>query len=668
MERPDGYDSPELEAQHEIAEVPARVLILDAGSQYQKLIDRRVRELGVRCDIAPLDAPTELLEQYDSFIISGGPASVDGDDAPDYNPDIFELNKPVLGICYGQQLVAQHFGGEVGAHGAGREDGKTSISVDTESALFSGFNGKQQVLMSHGDSVLKVPDGFEATAYSGDGDIVAAMESEELGIVTTQFHPEVTETANGNDMLSNFLFNVSGLEAEYTPESKLDTALEYIQETVGERDTLCYVSGGLDSSVSAELMRRANLPGRLRFALVDSGLLREDEVEEVVQTYEEMGLEIDVFNGQEVFANKTTILRDGTQSKTLAEETDPQKIRQIAGDAFADIRPMYLESIGWNPDETVLMMGTLRTDLIESGSAIASVNTDEGGIKIHHNDTDEIRALREANLVVEPLQELHKDEVRELGYALGMPESILLRQPSPGPSAAVRIVPQQAPFRIQPTELEPEPPTIEEINEQMDQFRGESDIGLMVVGMSTVGVQGDRRTARHLVTATSESGSPDMQLIKELADTIPNVVHGVSRIAVLSGSKLDGIVEAPQGGLINDSLTSTMIDKENIALWKQVDAVGRRVIKKYGLDNTLVISQIPIILTALNFGVDGDHMVGVRPFMTEDYMTGVAAVPGSSDLPMEAYLELVAELSKIDSIGRIAFDLSDKPPGTTEWK
>ncbi len=642
----------------EVVGVPARVLILDAGAQYGKLIDRRVRELGVKCDIAPLDAETELLEQYDAYIISGGPESVTSENAPKYNPDIFALGKPVLGVCYGQQLIANHFGGTVGPHER-REDGKTNVIVDTKSKLFGRLETDEQtVIMSHGDSVLEVPPGFNPSAFSGD--IIAAMEDPERKIYGTQFHPEVTHTKNGKDMLASFLLDIAGLEKDYTVDSKLSEAVSNIKETVRDRNAVCFVSGGLDSSVTAALLKEANLSGQIKFVLVDHGMLREGEVEEVIANYQKMGIEIDVLDESERYYTATTKLRNGKQSLPLNEATDPQEIRQIMGNTFIDVRTHYMHSLGWDPDETMLAMGTLRPDLIESGSALASVNTDEEGIKIHHNDTDDVRELRDKGLVVEPLTALHKDEVRAIGVELGtVPEEILYRQPSPGPSGGVRIMTQDKPYLyVKKAMIDGEEVIVEDvniINEALNQYRSNS-IGALLLATETVGVQGDRRTYKHLLALTT-NGPPSAEHI-ELANEIPRTIHGVNRVVHASGPIIDGI---------STDITKIRLDHENIAIWKKVDHIAKIVLGKYGLNDTRAISQIPIILSGMNFGVPGNRSVGFRPFNTEDYMTGEAAVPGV-DYPLEAYFELVEAITKVSGIEHLLTDLSDKPSATTEWR
>ena len=636
----------EIASNHERDEVTAQLLILDAGSQYQKLIDRRVRELGVKSDIASLNAPTELLSKYAAFIISGGPASVTSEDAPVYNSDLFSLGKPILGDCYGHQLIAYHFGGRVGRHER-REDGKTQIEVDLASGMFNGLTNKiQTVIMSHGDSVLQMPEGFEVTALSGD--IIAAMQNTEQRIYSTQFHPEVTHTENGRAMLANFLFNIAGLENNYHIGNKLEEALHYVKNTAGDRNIVCFVSGGLDSSVTAALLLAAELPGKIKFILVDNGMLREGEVKKVVSTYKKMGIEVGVRNEAERFYNARTVLRDGTQSLPLNQATDPQEIRQIIGDTFIAVRRDYLADIGWSPTNTMLAMGTLRPDLIESGSALASVNTDESGIKIHHNDSDDARELRTKGLLIEPLTELHKDEVRSLAIELGLSDEIVFRQASPGPSGGVQVIAQKSPFRHE---------DIDTINEQLDVYRSVG-VGAAILQIASVGVQGDRRSYSHVV-ALSTDGLPDnWKYLSSLANEIPRTINGVNRVVHASGEMVNGIVEG---------ITPTLLDHENIKLWRSIDDAARKVLVKFGLDRVSVISEVPIILTAANYGQRGEHTAAIRPFVTEDYMTGEAAIPGIN-FPIEAYIEILAKVTAINGIKRLFFDLSDKPPAPTQWR
>lgn len=615
--------------------------ILDAGAQYGKPIDRRVRESNVKTDLLPIDTPASVLKEkgYKAIIITGGPESVNNPESPRCDPEILSLDIPILGICYGAQLMSVLLGGKVET-GAIREDGQDVIKIDNTSLLFKGLSEDQPALLTHGDSIIPHNGDFEVTGVSSQG-IVAAMENVRKKIYGVQFHPEVDLTENGMRIFHNFLYNIAGFTGDFTLENRIEKAIQYIRATVGDKHVLVLVSGGVDSTVCAALLNKALGPERVHAIHIDNGFMRKNESAAVKDALQDLGLPLTVVHAANDFYDGTTTIREKTTPR-LRDAVHPEEKRKIIGDTFMKVAERAIAELGLDPSHVVVAQGTLRPDLIESASTLASSKAQV--IKTHHNDTQLVREKRARGEIVEPLTEYHKDEVRKVGRDLGLPDDIVERQPFPGPGLAVRIICAEKPYREEDFDI---------LHEQLKGF-STPDIAATLLPIQTVGVQGDGRSYSYLAAL---SGKQEWAELFRIAKAIPRKLHRVNRLVYLFGDKVEGPVT---------DITPTHPTPDVIAQLQEADNIVNTILRKYNLLRKL--SQVPVISFPVHFGQPGNRSIGIRTFITNDFMTGVPAIPGK-EMPLQALEEMVSEIMmKVPGISRVAYDLTSKPPGTTEWE
>lgn len=503
------------------------VLIIDFGGQYNQLIARRVREEGIYCEILPYTKSLEEIKAKKpaAIIFTGGPKSVTEEGAPSVDPAIYDLGVPILGICYGMQLMATQLGGSVKA-GEKREYGKTDIFMDPEGQITKGLPKDSACWMSHTYSVDRLPEGFTNLGHS-ESCPHAIMENQDRKLYAVQFHPEVNHTLFGNELLENFLFHIAGLKADWTMASFAETKIKEIKEKVGDKKVLCALSGGVDSSVAAVLVHKA-IGKQLTCIFVDHGLLRKDEGDQVEEVFgKTFDMNLIRVNAQERFLDK------------LKGVSDPERKRKIIGEEFIRVFEEESNKLG---DVDFLVQGTIYPDVVESGTATSAT------IKSHHN----VGGLPEDMKLelIEPLRELFKDEVRKVGEELGIPRALVWRQPFPGPGLGIRVLGEVTEDKLA---LVREADYI--LRDEISKANLEQDIWqyfACLPNIQSVGVMGDERTYVHTVAIRAVTSTDGMtsdwaripyEVLDKISRRIVNEVPSVNRVVYDITSKPPSTIE-----------------------------------------------------------------------------------------------------------------------------
>ncbi len=600
-----------------------KIAVLDSGGQYCHLIARKVRELGVYAEILPITVSPARLRKYKGVILSGGPSSVFDSDSPQPAGGVFRLSQPLLGICYGHQLIAQHLGGEV-APGAGRQEfGRADLRVRRSEPLFTDLPKRQRVWVSHGDHVSRLPEGFRLLADTA-GCEVAAMGDDARGYYGFQFHPEVVHSKFGKEILENFVTKVCGCSRDWHPEDRVASLTRQIKRQARGRTVLFFLSGGVDSTVAYALTVKALGPDRVHGLYVDTGFMRSGETGEIERAFENLGLgNLDTFDAADKFFGG------------LKGVTEPEKKRAIIGKAFVDIQDEILEREGRSGSDWLLGQGTIYPDTIESGGEYGGT-AKAAVIKTHHNRVERIQALIEQGRVLEPLAEFYKDEVRVLGRTLGLPRPLIERHPFPGPALAIRCL---CSSRVQRPQEDSE----------IDRLAQNAGYRAFLLPLRSVGVQGDSRSYAKLTVL--DAGELDYRQALPLATEITNRFRHTNRVALaLSPNKM-----TPSDW----SIHRATLTRKRVRLLREADRVVTDFLRSERLYDR--VWQCPVVLLPLSR--DGGETVAFRPITSIDGMTAEVA----RLQPRKVY-ELASRIVALDGVDAVLYDLSHKPPSTIEWE
>lgn len=596
-----------------------KILVLDFGGQYAHLIARRVRELGVYSEIALPDAPSEKLMEASGIILSGSPYSITDKNLA-FNPKMFKLGIPMLGICYGHQLMAKELGGKIGRAGT-REFGKTELRVEKESGILHGTPEKQTVWMSHYDQVTELPPGFKTLATTPECR-VAAMGNNKIKCYGLQFHPEVAHTEFGMEMIANFVFDVCNCKKNWSMHDYLEKAIKKTKEKAGSKKVLLLASGGVDSTVTLAILSKA-LPKDQIFALhVDTGLMRKNETKTIEKAFSKLGFaELKVVNASKDFL------------KSLKGIREPEEKRKIIGRLFVDITRREIEKARVKENDWLLAQGTIYPDTIETARTKYSDK-----IKTHHNRVEQIVKMIESGNVIEPLEQLYKDEVRELGVELGLPSELIWRHPFPGPGLAIRVLCSDG--------KKEKSKKLTETGKKAAKRARELGFSLRILPLKSVGVQGDLRTYAWPVLL---EGKLEWDRLERASTTLTNEFEEINRVVLAVKPKIRSL-----------KLVKSALTKKRLNLLREADAIANEGIIKAGLYRA--IWQFPVILLPLNVNEKGEAIV-LRPIESKEAMTAEFF-----RLKEKVLEQIAGRILKLNGIGAVFFDVTNKPPATIEWE
>lgn len=604
------------------------IAVVDFGGQYAHLIATKVRRQGVLAEIRQPDDPLEAFAPYRGIIISGSPSLASSGEDSEYTKSIYDLDVPILGLCFGHQEIAQHYGGEV-VHG-GRQWGRADLHLIGEHPLFAGLDSVEPVWMSHYDSVVSLGREFTELGYSkaadGAGDHrFAAIGSDTLRRYGLQFHPEVDDTVHGDRMLSNFVAEICGCSASWTMDGYVDQQVDRIRAQVGDRSVFLLASGGVDSTVAAVLLGRALGPERLHLLHIDNGLMRLDESSQVLQLFSELGID----------DNLNFVDASATFLSALAGVVGPEEKRRVIGDTFIQVFNTEAERHG--AGSLMLGQGTIYPDTIETG---ASKRSDT--IKTHHNRVPIIEQMIAADQVIEPLVELYKVEVRELGERLGVPHHLVWRHPFPGPGLGVRLLCSDG--EDAPSALLASPSALRQIGDRFG-------LQALMLPIRSVGVKADLRAYEHPVML---SGGASWETLTAATSQICAEVEGVNRCVWNLGR------DAPLGAR---ALPAT-VTRQRLETLRRADHLVMEALRRHDLYDQ--VWQCPTVLVPLQLDYgDGrtGELVVVRPVDSLRAMTAQPVELGAAILD-----ELRRDVLAIPGVSGLALDTTSKPPGTIEWE
>lgn len=601
------------------------IAVIDFGGQYAHLIATKVRRSGVLAEIRQPDDPTDMFRGYKGVILSGSPSlSAFGEDS-EWNKEVFELPIPVLGFCFGHQEIAKYYGGKV-MHG-GREWGLATLDIIVDHPIFKGLAKQETVWMSHFDTVVEIGPDFQEYGYSRLGETgrehrLAAIGSDKYKRYGFQFHPEVENSVHGDEMIANFVYEICHCERSWSMEAYLGEQVERVRAQVGDRSVFLLASGGVDSTVAAKLFGLAIGPERLHLLHVDNGMMRKGESARVMKMYRDLGLDRNLH-----FVDATDEFL-----AAVGNETDPEKKRAAIGNTFITVFEREAKRLGI--EGHLLGQGTIYPDTIETGGTRRADT-----IKTHHNRVPVIEKMIQEGKVIEPLAELYKVEVRELGEKLGIPREAIWRHPFPGPGLGVRLLCSNG---TAPTEDVPA------LQAAVDPIAASFGLSARVLPIKSVGVKADLRSYEHPVML---SGAATFAQLQEAAGTILKEIQGINRCIWNVLPDAPDTVEVIEGYMTRDRLD----------LLRDADQIVMDALRKHGQYDS--IWQCPTAMVPLKINGRGRELVIVRPIRSERAMSATAA-----ELPPALIDEIRRGILGLDGISGLTLDLTSKPPGTIEWE
>jgi GMP synthase (glutamine-hydrolysing) len=601
------------------------VAVIDFGGQYAHLISTKVRRQGVLAEIRQPEDGIDAFQNYKGIIISGSPSlSAYGEDST-YTKEIYDLDVPIIGFCFGHQEIAKHYGGEV-VHG-GREWGKADLHLNREHPLFAGLGPVEPVWMSHYDSVVALGPEFEElghTVTGGDSTEhrCAAIGSDSLRRYGFQYHPEVDDTVHGDQMIANFVLEICGCRPTWSMDGFVGEECDRIREQVGDGSVFLLASGGVDSTVAAAIIAQAVGPDHLHLLHIDNGLMRKGESRQVIDLFHRLGLD-EHLN----FVDASTVFLGA-----LAGETDPERKRRIIGDTFIKVFQDEGKRLGL--EGHLLAQGTIYPDTIETGGTKRA-----DIIKTHHNRVPIIEEMIAEGRVVEPLSELYKVEVRELGERLGVPREALWRHPFPGPGLGVRLLCNDG---------TPDTTGFDEIAPTVAELGRRYGLQSLLLPIRSVGVKADLRAYEHPVLLSGHVTWPELL---DTASAITADIPGINRCLWNLGTK-PPISSRP--------LPATVTEKR-LDVLREADHIVMSALTEHGLYDE--IWQCPTVLVPLAFDDTEGELVVIRPVRSQRAMTATPV-----ELPVSMVDEVRAAILALPGVGGLALDVTSKPPGTIEWE
>ena len=607
-----------------------RIVVLDFGSQYAHLIAKRFRLLGYYSEIALPSTDEKQLEDAKGIVLSGGPASIYDAKIPEFNEKIMELNVPILGLCYGHYVVSKYYGGVIGKAETGEFGIAHLEKTDIKSPILNELGKSEQVWMSHQDGVLKKPESFEVIASTKDCPFAGLqnLDKKRFGL---QCHVEVKDTVNGNKILQNFA-EFCGMKKNWSQDKVLDIILDSIKNESKDKKVLLFLSGGVDSTVAFALLNKALGQDRVLGLHIDNGFMRKNESANIEKTYKSYG-----------FSN--FIVEDASQSflNAIANLKDPQEKRKAVGENFITVRNEVVAKLNLNEKDWLLAQGTLYPDIIESGGTKNS-NT----IKTHHNRVDGIQKLIAKGLIIEPLKDLYKDEVRLIGKKLGLSDELVMRHPFPGPGLSINVLCTNEVLSSQEErEFERAKSTLAEFD--YSDFYNKEYAELSVLPVKSVGVQGDFRTYRFpAVISLKDNDKYDWDKLETMSSAITNAVSDVNRSILC-------IYKTKECSLFSENCTKKRLDQT-----REVDDIVLTALHESGW-----YSKIFQHLTInLPYAKDSSHCsIVLRPVVSEDVMTARFA-----HLPQELLDKIVAKIKALGFVDNLYYDITSKPPATFGWE